>query len=99
GFFERILRSNPTHENANFQLARLAVDQRQGSRALEYLARVKREDPQILLVRAEALHWAGQKSASSSILDGLQKAAMGDAPTLFLLGLSCGRLGMYERAE
>ncbi len=65
GFFERILRSNPTHENANFQLARIAVDQRQGSKALEYLARVKREDPQILLVRAEALHWAGQKSASS----------------------------------
>ncbi|MGH9630140.1 MAG: tetratricopeptide repeat protein, partial [Bryobacteraceae bacterium] len=98
-YFERILRTNPTHGNANFQLARIAAERRQGSKALEYLARVKRVDPQTLLVRAEALHWSGQKSASSSILDGLEKAAVGDGPMLFLLGLSCARLGMYERAE
>ena len=39
-YFERVLKLNPQHANANLQLARIATDRRQGTRALQYLARV-----------------------------------------------------------
>src|SRR5438093_114109 len=40
-YFERLLRINPLHTNANLQLARIATEQKQGAKALEYLARLK----------------------------------------------------------
>jgi tetratricopeptide (TPR) repeat protein len=54
-YFERVLQMNPQHANANFQLARIATDQHQGMRALQYLARVADSQPATRLLRAEAL--------------------------------------------
>jgi tetratricopeptide (TPR) repeat protein len=99
GYFERLLQINPVHTNANLQLARIAADQKQGKRALEYLAQVRESDPAVLLLRAEALHWAGRPAESLTILEKLQKEAKADPHLLFLLGLSCARLALYERAE
>jgi tetratricopeptide (TPR) repeat protein len=98
-FFEKLLKINPGHVNANLQLARIAVDSKDGRKALEYLARVKETGPAASLLRAEALHWAGHGSASQAILDALEGQSAGDARWLHLLGLACGRLGLYERAE
>ncbi|PYV37869.1 MAG: hypothetical protein DMG06_26955 [Acidobacteria bacterium] len=98
-YFERLLQINPVHANANLQLARIATEQKQGEKALEYLARVKEPDPAALLLRAEALHWAGQPAESLRILHKLQKEAQADPHLLFGLGLSCARLGLYDRAE
>src|SRR5712692_8280865 len=53
-YFEQVLRANPMHANANLQMARIAVDQKQGARALEYLARVKDAEPAVRLLDAEA---------------------------------------------
>ena len=97
--FARLLRIDPFHGNANVQSARLAVERRQGAKALEFLARVKQADPQLLLLRAEALHWAGRNSEALAALETAERQSEGDPRLLYLLGLACGRLGDYERAE
>ena len=52
-YFERVIKINPQHANANLQLARIATDRHQGTRALEYLARVGDSQPAIRMLRAE----------------------------------------------
>ena len=37
-YFERLLKINPFHGNANLQMARVATDRKQGARALGYLS-------------------------------------------------------------
>jgi len=98
-YFEKLLRINPAHVNANLQLARIAANEKQGAKALEYLARVKESGPEVLLLRAEALHWAGRTADSLTALDSVEKEAGDDPRLVFLLGLSCARLALYERAE
>jgi len=98
-YFERILKSNPKHTNANLQLARLAVDRRQGARALEYLSRVNDSQPEVRLLRAEALHWSGKRTEALALLNGLQAETRADPRLMFLFGLTCARIGAYEQAE
>lgn len=98
-YFERVIKINPQHANANLQLARIATDRHQGARALAYLARVGDAQPATSMLRAEALHWAGKQAAAMAILDGLRKAAAGDQRLGFLYGLTCARIGAYDRAE
>ena len=97
--FEGVLKLNPQHTNANLQLARIATERRQGKRALEYLARVSDSQPATRLLRAEALHWAGNHDAALTVLDGLRKEAASDYRLGFLYGLTCARIGAYDRAE
>jgi tetratricopeptide (TPR) repeat protein len=98
-YFTKLLEINPLHQNANLQLARIAAEQKQGKKALEYLEQVKEVDPQVLVLRAEALYWAGRKAESLSVLDRVAKESSADPRLLFLLGLSCARLSLYDRAE
>lgn len=98
-YFEQLLKADPAHPNANLQLARIATDQQQGAKALEYLARVNDSGPAVGLLRAEALHWSGKRAEAAALLDNLEKSANGDARVLFTLGLTCARVGLYDRAE
>ena len=98
-YFEKLLQINLLHPNANLQLARIAVEKKRGKKALEYLSRVKESDPQVSLLRAEALHWAGIPAESTAILERVAREGAGDPRVLFLLGLSSARLALYERAE
>ena len=98
-YFERLVKLNPQHANANLQLARIAAERHEGARALEYLSRVNDTQPATRLLRAEALHWAGRRAEASALLDGVGKEAGGEAQLLFLYGLTCARIGAYERAE
>lgn len=98
-YFERVIKLNPQHANANLQLARIATDRRQGTRAMQYLARVGDSGPTIRMLRAEALHWAGNQAAALTMLDGLLKEAASDQRLGFLYGLTCARIGAYDRAE
>ncbi len=97
--FEQLLRRNPTHVNANLQLARLAAERREGSKALEYLSHINEGGIDVLLLRAESLHWAGQRTAAAKILDGIDATAREDARVAFLAGLTCARMELYSRAE
>jgi tetratricopeptide (TPR) repeat protein len=98
-YFEQLLKTNPAHVNANLQLARLAIARKEGAKALEYLSRIKEQDPEVLLVRAEALAQAGKRGAAEAALDGVAKTSGADPRLLFAIGMTCGRIGFYERAE
>jgi len=98
GYFERLVKVNPQHANANLQLARIAADRREGERALEYLAHVSDSQPSTRLLRAEALHWAGKTAAALALLDGMQKEAQADLSLEYLYAMTCARIGAYDRA-
>ncbi len=98
-YFEKLLQINPLHANANLQLARIAAEQRQGAKALEYLAHVQETSPPVSLLRAEANHWAGNSDVALTLLDSVEKQAAGDPRLLFMLGVSSARLGLFDRAE
>lgn len=98
-YFERVVKSNPQHANANLQLARIAVDAHQGARALEYLSRAGDTQPAVRMLRAEALHWAGKQDAALAVLDAIQPTIGDDERLTFLYGVTCARIGAYARAE
>lgn len=98
--FAQLLKINPDHANANLQLARLAIERKQGEIALRFLSNVKESAPAILLLRAEASHYAGRHDEALKIVDALQQNADSDPPrVLFALGLTCARIGLYIKAE
>ncbi|MGE5647418.1 MAG: tetratricopeptide repeat protein [Acidobacteriota bacterium] len=98
--FERTLRIDPSHPNANLQLARLAVERRQGTAALEYLARVRAQgNPAIELLRAEALFRASRKTEALNAFDRLERAHDADPRVHYSVGVAYIRLGQFERAE
>ena len=97
-YFERLVKVNPQHANANLQLARIAVDRHEGARALEYLAHVSDSQPSTRMLRAEGLHWAGKTAAALTMLDGVRKDAEADPRLEYLYGMTCARIGAYDRA-
>jgi tetratricopeptide (TPR) repeat protein len=98
-YFERLLKINPADVNANLQLARFAVTRKEGGRALEYLGRIKEPDPEVLLVRVEALAQTSKREAAIATLDELIHTTVADPRLLFAIGMTCGRIGLYDRAE
>ena len=98
-YFERVVKSNPQHANANLQLARIAVDAHQGARSLEYLSRTADTQPAVRMLHAEALHWAGKHDAALAVLDTVQPTIGDDERLMFLYGVTCARIGAYARAE
>ena len=97
-YFERLLKLSPLHPTANLQLARIAVEAHQGTRALEYLARVSDPDPATGMLRAEALHWAGKRTEAQAALDSIAKDVATDPHLAYLYGVTCARVGSYDRA-
>ncbi len=96
--FERLVKINPRHANANLQLARLAADRHDGARAIEYLAQVPDSQPATRMLRAEALHWAGKPAAALAMLDGVEREAAAEPRLEYLYGITCARIGAYARA-
>lgn len=97
--FEQLVALEPRHPNANLQLARLALERREGVKALEYLARVRDSSAAVHLLRAEAAYWAGKRGEAGAQLAALETKAASDPRLLFHIGLAWARLGAYERAE
>ncbi len=97
--FLRVLALEPGHANANLQLARIAVERKQGREALESLARVPDQTTGVALLHAEALHWAGQTAESDAAFNSLTEASSGDPAALFAIGLALARMERFDRAE
>ena len=87
--FLRVVGIDPAHANANLQLARIAVAQKAGAEALRYLDHLRpsdREGTAVQLLRARALHVAGQPQGALAVVDRLEKDPTVDARLAFSLG-------------
>ena len=72
---------DPRHPNANLQLARMSVEDKQGRQALAHLSRVgnpRSTDPVMLELRARALSLTGQCSEASELASRLESQPAGD---------------------
>ncbi|MDQ6708474.1 MAG: tetratricopeptide repeat protein, partial [Acidobacteriota bacterium] len=98
-YFESLLKINPSHINANLQMAHLEAERKAWAQALKYLDRAKQSGPDVRMLRAEAFHGMGDDRAALALLDGIEKQASGDPRILFPLGVTYARIGLYDQAE
>jgi tetratricopeptide (TPR) repeat protein len=99
--FRKVLALDPAHPNANLQLARIAVDRKDGAEALRRLAVLPDSESMgaaVALLRARALSMNGRKAESLLILDRLEKSA--DSPAAwYSIGLALAEQSEFVRAE
>jgi tetratricopeptide (TPR) repeat protein len=100
--FLRVLAIEPTHANANLQIARIALSEKHATEALHYLGSLKPSDASdvsVELLRARCLHLAGQPDAAMSIVNRLEKEPTGDERLAFSLGVLFAEWQKYATAE
>jgi tetratricopeptide (TPR) repeat protein len=100
--FLHVVAIEPTHANANLQLATMALSEKKPAEALRHLKNLKpadQKDTAVQLLRARCLHLSGQTDVAMSIVDGLEKDATGDERLTFSLGVVLAEWKNYKRAE
>ncbi len=88
-YYEGALQLEPSHPNANYQLAVLAVEDRQPAAALSHLQalpKTEQQQPAVILIKGRAQVQAGQTEAARQTLAPLEAAMSTDAPVAFSLG-------------
>jgi len=99
--FRKVLALDPAHPNANLQLARIAVDRKDGAEALRRLDALPDAASMgagVALLRARALSMNGRRTESLLILDRLERGA--DSPAAsYSIGLALAEQGEFARAE
>jgi tetratricopeptide (TPR) repeat protein len=92
----------PANVNANVQLARQSLKQKNGAEALRYLKRLPAGQlaaPSVALVQLEALYLAGEGAQADALAAQLSGTLHGDAGMSFSLGLVLANSGRFEQAE
>jgi tetratricopeptide (TPR) repeat protein len=100
--FVHVLAIEPAHTNANLQLAKIALADKQPAQALRYLKNLKgsdQSDAAVQLLRARCLYLAGQREAAMSIVDRLEQGPAVDERLAFSLGVILAEWGKYAKAE
>ncbi|PYV94806.1 MAG: hypothetical protein DMG89_24115 [Acidobacteria bacterium] len=100
--FVQVLSLAPQHPNANLQLARIALSNKQPAEALHYLERLQpadQSDTAVQLLRARCLHAAGQREKAMTVINRLEQDPSGDTRLAFSLGVILAEWENYERAE
>jgi tetratricopeptide (TPR) repeat protein len=100
--FLKVVAADPTHQNANEQLARIAVEARAGPEALRYLNRLgngARDLPAIRLLQLRALYLAGRDAQAAAALKALSSDAQKDPQLNFSLGLALAAARQFRKAE
>lgn len=96
----KVLAADPSHANANLQLAAMAIQHKNGAEALTYLQHLKPEEralPQAQLLAIQAQYLAGRATEAHADLDRLNSAH--DPALAFTAGLSLASIGEYAEAE
>ncbi len=99
--YRKVLALDPRHANANLQVARLAVERKDGAEALRLLGMLpdsEAANPGVALLRARALGLAGRKAESLRLLDELETQANSPAAA-YSIGLALAEQGEFARAE
>lgn len=100
--FLEVLALDPQHENANLELAKLAIDDKQAGEALRSLDRLPpdvRESPPVVLLRLQGLYLAGRKADAEAILFRFSQSAGSDARLDFSAGLALAAVEQFDQAE
>lgn len=100
--FVRVVALKADHPNANLQLARMSVAQKQGSQALAYLGHLPLQEqaaPAARFLRAQALDLQGKRAEAVNVLAALAKETPGDARVAFSIGMLYASWKRYEDAE
>ena len=98
----KVVAIDPHHANANLHLAQMSVAQQAGQQALRYLENLPvpdRSSPTAQLLRAQALHLAGQPGAGLAVLAQLEKQYAKSLPVIFSVGMTYAEWGRYDDAE
>lgn len=98
----RVIEIDAHDQNANLQLAQMAVKHNRGNEALHYLSQLRSEDQAgaaVHLLRAQALRLAGDaREADAQLLEMLRKSGR-DPRVAFSAGVLFARWRRYEEAE
>jgi tetratricopeptide (TPR) repeat protein len=100
--YQKVVEIYGHDENANFQLARIAVSQEQGHSALHYIGQLSAEDQAsvpVQLLRAQALKLAGSASEAIELLGGVLKRSGGDPRVSYSVGMLLVKWKSYRSAE
>ena len=100
--FDRVIAQSPANVNARLQLARLALQERQGARALEHLHAIAESARLALPVRlltVEAYYLVGDTRAAERLVDSVDRELSGDPREAYALAMALAKMGRYERAE
>ncbi len=95
GVFQKVLALNPAHPNANTQMARLALQDKDGTAALRYLAHVGAEK----ILRMEALYLLGRKQEGDALLREIGEISQLEPRVSFSVGTALSGAGQYVKAE
>jgi tetratricopeptide (TPR) repeat protein len=100
--FVRAVALQPSHPNANLQLARISVAEKKGGQALAYLDNLSPQDqvdPAARLLRAQALDLQGKRAEAVNVLAELAKQTPRDPAVAFSIGTMYVSWKRYEDAE
>jgi Flp pilus assembly protein TadD len=98
----RVVALDLGNRNANLQLARLALKQKNGAEALGYFQKLpvnQQEAPQLVPMHVEALYLAGQTAEADNLTAKWVMAAKGDLAASFSMAVALADAGQFEKAE
>ena len=101
-FYLKAVAVDPRHPNANLQLARMSVEDKQGRQALAHLSRIgnsNSSDPVMLELRARALSLTGECSRARDLASRLESQPGGDWRLHFSAGAVYAGCKLYDQAE
>jgi tetratricopeptide (TPR) repeat protein len=90
------------HLNANLQLATISVETGRGRQALHYLSELPSasgDQPAVKLLRAQALHLAGESGEAERLLGELEEETGNDPRAAFSVGIVEAQWKEYKQAE
>jgi tetratricopeptide (TPR) repeat protein len=100
--FLKVVGIDPTHVNANIQLARIALGGSATADALHYLQRIPAPEqaaPEVALLRMRALYLSDRMAEADGIAAELARASESDVRLGFSTGLELAAAKQYDKAE
>ena len=100
--YEKVLQLEPAHPNANAQLARIDIEEKDYRGAMVHLDRLPREaagSPAAALLRLQALYGLKRTADANALLKQLEEQGQSDPQWTFSLGLALAAADQFAPAE
>jgi tetratricopeptide (TPR) repeat protein len=101
-YFERVLKANPSHSNANLQLARIDAGEGKKDAALRRLQKLEAQtggDPALQFALGSAYARLGEYGRAETVFHAVLAARPADFDVLVGLGRAAARAGHHDRAR